>query len=94
MDALVEDLCHRLKRREGTSLTAIGDPLWLRLDEPAKTLSLTLRILSVYERKTYLGLNEIGVFLDPRRFIKPPPQLARPKRRDQLKPGRTATDPT
>ncbi len=34
-DALVEDLCHRLQRREGPSLTAIGDPLWLRVDEPA-----------------------------------------------------------
>ncbi|MFH1264123.1 MAG: hypothetical protein ABIK89_00235, partial [Planctomycetota bacterium] len=66
----------------------------LRFAKPVETSSLTLRILAVYKRKTYLGIDEIGVFLDPRRLIEPPRELARPKRRDQLKPERTATNPT
>jgi DNA polymerase-3 subunit epsilon len=34
-DTLVENLAHRMARRGGPELTGVGDPLWLRVDEPA-----------------------------------------------------------
>ena len=34
-DTLVENLAHRMARRGGPQLTGVGDPLWLRVDEPA-----------------------------------------------------------
>ena len=55
-----------------------------RFDGPRETTSLTLRVLAVHEPKVYLGINEIGVFLDPRGLIKPPKQLAGPKKREEL----------
>ena len=55
-----------------------------RFDKPVRTRSLTLRISDVYDKKTYLGINEIGVFLDPQRLIKPPRRLARPQRSEEL----------
>ena len=55
-----------------------------RFDKPVRTKSLTLRISAVYDRRTYLGINEIGAFLDPGRLIRPPEKLARPKRREEL----------
>lgn len=55
-----------------------------RFDKPVKTASLVLRITEVYERKTYVGVDEIGVFLDPRRLISPPREMVRPKKRDEL----------
>ena len=63
-----------------------GESGWIafRFDEPVETTSVTLRILAVHERKTYLGINEIGVFLDPRRLIGPPREMVRAKRREEL----------
>jgi len=73
-----------------------GESGWtvFRFDEPVETTSLTLRILEVHERKTYLGINEIGVFLDPRRLIGPPRQMARPKRREELTVRGSPSHPT
>jgi DNA polymerase-3 subunit epsilon len=34
-DALVENLAHRMARRGGPQLTGVGEPLWLKVDEPA-----------------------------------------------------------
>jgi hypothetical protein len=55
-----------------------------RFDEPTKTTSVTLRILSVHESKVYLGINQIGVFLDPRHLITPPKEMVRAKDRAAL----------
>ena len=61
-----------------------SDWAMFRFDKPVRTNSLILRISAVYDKKTYLGINEIGVFLDPRRLIEPPRKLARPKRSEEL----------
>jgi DNA polymerase-3 subunit epsilon len=34
-DSLVEDLIHRVERRQGPALKPVGDPLWMQVDEPA-----------------------------------------------------------
>ncbi len=57
-----------------------------RFEEPVETTSLELRILDVHDRKTYVGINEIGVYLDPDKRIQPPAELARPKPRSALEP--------
>lgn len=56
----------------------------LRFDKPVETASLTLRVLDVYDKRTYVGIREIRAFLDPRRQIQPPAELIRPKRREQV----------
>jgi len=65
-----------------------------RFPKPQETTSLTLRIRAVYEKKVYLGINEVRVFLDPRRLIGPPRQLARPKKRDELTVRGSPAHPT
>ena len=55
-----------------------------RFDQPTQTTSVTLRILSAHEPRVYLGINEIDVFLDPQRLIKPPKEMVRAKQRDAL----------
>ncbi|NUQ66601.1 MAG: hypothetical protein HUU20_29410, partial [Pirellulales bacterium] len=62
----------------------------VRFDKPVETTSLSLRILDVYDKKTYLGISEIGAYLDPQRRIRPPAHLARPKPRESLKPDAAA----
>ena len=56
----------------------------LRFDRPVETESLTLRILEVHDRKTYVGIREIGAYLDPKRQIQPPRELDRAKPRQQV----------
>ena len=56
----------------------------LRFDQPVETASLTLRILEVYDPKTYVGIREIRAFLDPRRRIQPPAEHDRPQPREQV----------
>ncbi len=62
------------------------ESIWgmFRFDKPVETTSLTLRIAAVHGEKTYLGINEIGAFLDSRRLIGPPKELARPKKPEEL----------
>lgn len=54
----------------------------LRFDRPVETSSLTLRILAVYDKKTYVGIREIRAYLDPQRQIQPPAEMGRAKPRE------------
>ena len=79
----------RVRFADGASRRAI-----LRFDPPARTTWLTVRILSVHERKRYLGISEVGAYLDPRRLIKPRKGTARAKPREALEPQDRPSHPT
>ena len=59
--------------------------LSFRLAEPRAVRLCELRITAVQAPKTYLGINEISIHLDPQRLIRPPRRLAKEVRRDSLR---------
>ena len=62
------------------------DVLIVRFDEAHTVASLTVRIVEVHEAKTYVGVDEIGVYLDPEKKIGPPRAIVRALPRERLVP--------
>ena len=59
----------------------VDDPanqIILRLDHAATCTALTLRILEVFESRHYVGLDELTLYLDPDRLIRPLQSIPRP----------------
>ncbi|MDD2710659.1 MAG: heparinase II/III family protein [Verrucomicrobiae bacterium] len=63
---------------------------FIRFDAPHRITSLTLRILEVQKPELYVGVSEIGVYLDPRHYVKMPSEIksiAKPKNRVEIPVG-------
>ena len=66
----------------------------LRLDKPHTASWAEVRVLSVHEAKTYVGIDELGFYLDLKKRIGPPKQVVKPKPRAALKPQGRPSHPT
>lgn len=72
------------------------DQTFLRIRfDAAQTVSWAeLRVLDVHELKHYVGINELGFYLDPNERIAPPRQVASARKTDELAPQGRAAHPT
>ena len=66
----------------------------LRLDKPHTASWAEVRVLSVHEAKTYVGIDELGFYLDPARRVGPPREVVKPKPQAALKPQGRPSHPT
>ena len=75
---------------------AAGDPevVIARFEEAQEVEWVEVRITDVHERKTYVGINEIGVYSDPDRRIRPRRPAASAKPKDEVRISARPEHPT
>ena len=61
-----------------------GTPI-LRLDKPHSVQWVKVSVLAVHEPKTYLGINEVSIYLDPQQSIREPRPVPAPLPRGAVK---------
>ena len=66
----------------------------LRLDGPRSVTWAEVRMLSVHEPKHYVGITELGFYLDPQRRVRPPRRVVSAKARAELEPQGRPAHPT
>ena len=66
----------------------------VRLDRARDVSWARVSVLSVHEPKVYVGIDELGFYLDPTHIIGPPKQVVKPKGQAELEPQGRPEHPT
>ncbi|HOM80908.1 MAG TPA: discoidin domain-containing protein [Armatimonadota bacterium] len=56
-----------------------------RLEKPCRAKWVQITLLEVYEERTYVGVDEVGIYLDPERRIREPKPIARALPREAIR---------